>query len=49
MSVRGFFDYTNPDGKTDQDRIAAGYMLGNLCKLAENIDRTRESGKAAMR
>ena len=48
MGVRGFFDHTNPDGKTEQDRIvAAGYVLGNPYRLAENIDRTRESGSAA--
>ncbi|MDQ3412536.1 MAG: CAP domain-containing protein, partial [Chloroflexota bacterium] len=48
MGVRRFFSHTNPDGTTDQQRIvAAGYVLGTPYQLAENIDRTRATGRAA--
>ncbi len=38
MGVRNFTLHTNPDGKTELDRmLAAGYVLGNPFQVAENI------------
>lgn len=48
MGVRNFTLHTNPDGKTDLDRmLAAGYVLGNPYQYAENIFWADETGKGA--
>ena len=45
MGARNFTAHTNPDGKTEIDRIIAhGYQLGNPWKLGENIAWGNESG-----